>query len=112
MTLALLLALLTTATPDAGTPDAGTSATGCTPTRDARGRIHRSESAKSAFRRLQPCPATGAIYGACPGWVIDHVWPLCAGGCDVPANMQWQKKADSVRKDRLEWKMCRERADE
>jgi hypothetical protein len=112
-TLALLL-LLTTAEPDGGTP-ASTGApfaTGCTPKRDKRGRIQRSEAAKDAFKVQHPCPATGATSGACPGWVIDHIWPLCAGGCDVPVNMQWQRRADSTAKDRLEWRMCRERADE
>ena len=24
-----------------------------------------------------------------PGWAVDHVKPLCAGGEDKPANMQW-----------------------
>lgn len=87
-------------------------ATGCRPERDKRGRIRRSEAVKDAFKRAHPCPATGKAGGACPGWVVDHVWPLCAGGCDVPANMQWQRRAESVRKDRMEWRMCRERADD
>lgn len=87
-------------------------ATGCKPTRDKQGRIQRSEAAKNDFKRANPCPANGRTSGPCPGWVIDHIWPLCAGGCDVVENMQWQAKTDSVRKDRLEWRMCRERSDD
>ena len=87
-------------------------ATGCEVKRDKHGRIKRSQNMKAAFRLLHPCPATGKTTGKCEGYVIDHIWPLCAGGCDVPQNMQWQTKAESVRKDRLEWKMCREQADE
>ena len=87
-------------------------ATGCKPTRDKHGRIERSEHAKNEFKKTHPCPANKHTSGACPGWVVDHIWPLCAGGCDVPENMQWQRKADSVRKDRLEWRMCRERKDD
>jgi hypothetical protein len=37
-----------------------------------------------------PCPATGEISGACPGYVIDHIIPLKRGGADELANMQWQ----------------------
>ena len=34
-----------------------------------------------------PCPATGKTYGACKGYVIDHVDPLKRGGSDGPGNM-------------------------
>jgi hypothetical protein len=33
----------------------------------------RSNSAKAEFKRLHPCPATGARNGPCGGYVIDHV---------------------------------------
>ncbi len=59
------------------------------------------------FRAANPCPATGKTAGACPGWVVDHVVPLCAGGADQPSNMQWQTRADSVVKDRWERRVCR-----
>ena len=59
------------------------------------------------FRRDHACPATGKFTGACPGWVVDHIIPLCLGGPDEPRNMQWQDKAASLAKDRLEWETCR-----
>ena len=60
-----------------------------------------------AFRKDHPCPLTGGIRGACPGWVVDHIMPLCAGGPDHPRNMQWQAKSESLKKDKLEWELCR-----
>lgn len=68
---------------------------------------HRSAQAKAEFRREHPCPATGRTRGACRGFVIDHVTPLCAGGADAPQNMQWQSTADAKAKDRLERRQCR-----
>jgi hypothetical protein len=58
------------------------------------------------FRATNPCPATSKTSGACPGWVGDHVVPLCADGTDHPSNMQWQTKADSLVKDRAERRAC------
>src|SRR5213075_3108085 len=69
--------------------------------------IARSKKAIHDFRKDHPCPATGKAKGACPGYVIDHVKPLCAGGPDRPANMQWQTVADAKKKDRLERQECR-----
>jgi hypothetical protein len=59
-----------------------------------------------AFRKLNACPATQSTKGACPGWVVDHIIPLCAGGLDGPSNMQWQDHATSVEKDKTEWALC------
>jgi 5-methylcytosine-specific restriction endonuclease McrA len=67
----------------------------------------RSSSAKTAFKKMQPCPATGSSKGSCPGYVIDHVVPLDCGGADAPENMQWQTVADAKEKDRWERKGCR-----
>lgn len=67
----------------------------------------RERSVVREFRKVHPCPATGQTTGACPGWVVDHLIPLCAGGPDHPANMQWQEKAPSLEKDKLEWAICR-----
>ena len=53
-----------------------------------------------AFRRTHPCPATGKSYGACPGWVVDHLQALKHGGTDAPSNMQWQTRAAAKAKDR------------
>lgn len=69
----------------------------------------RSSAARAAFQRQHPCPATGAPRGACPGWIVDHVVPLCAGGADRPGNMQWQSAADARIKDRAERAQCRAR---
>ncbi len=49
----------------------------------------RSEAAKRDFRRIHPCPITGKTTGACPGWEIDHVVPLCCRGKDAASNMRW-----------------------
>jgi hypothetical protein len=70
--------------------------------RDTGGKIRRSASARAAFRREHPCPATGSTSGACPGYVIDHVEALCVGGKDAPENMQWQTLAEARAKDRWE----------
>jgi hypothetical protein len=67
----------------------------------------RSHAAKTSFQLEHPCPSTGRHHGKCPGYVIDHVDPLCAGGPDVPSNMQWQTIADAKAKDIKEWKLCR-----
>lgn len=67
----------------------------------------RSPAQRAAFVRDNPCPATQATRGACPGWVVDHIVPLCAGGADHPANMQWQTKAEAKAKDTAEHRQCR-----
>lgn len=71
-------------------------------------KIERDPKQRAAFVRLHPCPATGKHRGACPGYVVDHVKPLCAGGRDRPSNMQWQAVAESRLKDKQEWKLCRD----
>lgn len=63
---------------------------------------------REAFRKQNPCPATGRTKGACPGYVVDHIWPLCAGGADHPKNMQWQTVAAGKKKDREEAAECAE----
>lgn len=75
----------------------------------AEAKTPRSSSAKTAFKKMQPCPATGSSKGSCPGYVIDHVVPLDCGGADAPENMQWQTVADAKAKDRWERKGCRRR---
>jgi len=70
--------------------------------RDSRGRIKRSGSARRAFRRTHPCPATGSTHGPCPNFVIDHIKALKHGGADDPSNMQWQSLAEAKTKDRTE----------
>lgn len=66
----------------------------------------RSRAARADFLKQHPCPATGLSRGACPGYVVDHVTPLCAGGADAPYNMQWQTVEAAKIKDRAERRMC------
>ncbi len=89
--LALLFALSLPLVLDAG----GRSSAGS-------GHIKRSSAARYQFMKLKPCPATGKSYGACPGYVIDHIVPLKRGGADTPGNMQWQTKEEAKKKDRWE----------
>jgi hypothetical protein len=58
------------------------------------------------FRKVNVCPATGQHKGPCPGWVVDHIVPLCAQGADHPVNMQWQELKESRQKDKLEISAC------
>lgn len=67
----------------------------------------RSMAARAEFQRANPCPATGKARGACPGYVVDHVVPLCAGGADDPSNMQWQTREQAKVKDAFERRQCR-----
>jgi hypothetical protein len=70
-------------------------------------RIQRSAAEVLAFKRHNPCPSTGQRRGACPGWQIDHVQPLCSGGPDTRANMQWLTVADHRVKTRADLRVCR-----
>ena len=69
-------------------------------------KIPRSEAMKRLFRAEHVCPSTDQHKGRCPGYVIDHIIPLCAGGPDLPSNMQWQELAESKKKDKLERRQC------
>lgn len=62
----------------------------------------RNSSARHAFQKSVPCPATGKAGRRCPGYVIDHIVPLACGGADSPSNMQWQTVAEAKAKDRWE----------
>lgn len=70
-------------------------------------KIHRSASAVAQFKRQNLCPSTGLPKGRCPGYIVDHVEPLCAGGLDAPINMQWQTVAQAKEKDKIERRICR-----
>lgn len=48
------------------------------------------------FRKGELCPVTRNITGACSGYQVDHIEPLCAGGADHRA----KTRAD-VRRCRL-----------
>lgn len=70
----------------------------------------RDRAQVRAFRATHPCPSTDRTSGPCPGWVVDHITPLCAGGPDQPGNMAWQERRASYRKDAEERKLCRGRS--
>ena len=57
---------------------------------------------KKAIKKIQPCPSTSKPFGACPGYIIDHIIPLKRGGMDAPSNMQWQTVEESKEKDKWE----------
>jgi len=67
----------------------------------------RDPKQAAAFKRAHACPATGKIQRSCPGYVVDHIMPLCAGGADDPANMMWMAVEDGRKKDAVEMKLCR-----
>lgn len=67
----------------------------------------RHESTKLAFAKLHACPATGKHAIHCPGYVIDHKGPLCAGFPDAPSNMAWEEYKESKRKDKEELHLCK-----
>ncbi len=67
----------------------------------------RSMAERAAFVRHNPCPATGLRRGSCPGWEVDHVVALCAGGADTRANMQWLTVQDHREKTRHDRRICR-----
>ena len=70
--------------------------------------VKRSQAVKRAYVKVHPCPATGKHTVSCPGFVLDHRYPICAGGKDTPANLAWQRyRPDSLDKDRLERELCR-----
>lgn len=66
----------------------------------------RSSSVKREFQKTNPCPSTGKVKGACPGYVKDHIKPLACGGADSIENMQWQTKEAAREKDKWERKEC------
>src|SRR6266853_1431181 len=42
---------------------------------------HRDPAQSRAFVKEHPCPSTGKTKGRCPGYVVDHIKPLCAWWC-------------------------------
>ena len=66
----------------------------------------RSQSQKIEFAKIIACPSTKKHIPSCPGYVIDHIKPLCDGGPDKASNMQWQMLAASYKKDVIERRVC------
>lgn len=75
--------------------------------KDSQAATTRSSSQVAKFKKLNPCPANNKTKGSCPGYIVDHIIPLCLGGLDDPSNMQWQTKADSYKKDAIERRECK-----
>ena len=62
---------------------------------------NRSSAARRAFMQRSGYP------DGRPGYVVDHIAPLCAGGADDPSNMQWQDVSSAKEKDKSERELCR-----
>ena len=62
--------------------------------------------ARELFVKKYACPVNGKHTEACPGWVVNYVKPLCAGGVDRLGNLQWQTLATAKRKEREAQKLC------
>ena len=71
------------------------------------GKLVRSAAEVSAFKRENPCPSTGLRRGACPGFQVDHIDPLCMGGADTKANLQWLSIEDHRFKTFTDVRECR-----
>jgi hypothetical protein len=63
------------------------------------GKVAPSAAAVHEFREKHPCPTSGHSWGACPGYVVNHIKPPCKGGLDVAANLQWQTHTEANRRD-------------
>ncbi len=83
-------------TPTYKAPTYSTPSTTYPVKRDANGKIIRSDAARHEFMNK-----TGYPNGR-SGYVIDHIVPLYKGGCDCPANMQWQTIEEAKAKDKWE----------
>lgn len=73
----------------------------CPVKRDAAGQILRNYAELYAFKK-----ASGYPRGR-PGFVVDHVVPLCACGSDTRDNMTWARADSAKVKDKLEIAACR-----
>lgn len=73
---------------------------------DASAKTERSKAVLAEFQKLHPCPVNGKSAGPCPGYIKDHIKPLCAGGADAVHNLQWQTLAEAKAKDKLELQQC------
>jgi 5-methylcytosine-specific restriction endonuclease McrA len=66
----------------------------------------RDPAQRTAFRKAHACPGTGKTTGACRGYEVDHIKPLCAGGRDSPKNMQWLSVAEHKKKTAKDMHTC------
>lgn len=68
---------------------------------DTEAKPSRSRAAVRAFLREQGLTATP------PGYQVDHIIPLCAGGLDAPENMQFLSIEEHKAKTRIDVRWCR-----
>lgn len=66
----------------------------------------RSRAQVRAFLRQQGLERTP------PGYEVDHIVPLCAGGADRPENMQLLTKRQHREKTRDDLRLCRKMREE
>ena len=71
------------------------------------GEYPRSKMVLRAFVNQQACPATGQHRLPCPGYHIDHIVALCAGGADSVDNLQWLARDVHKEKTKGDLKVCR-----
>lgn len=67
----------------------------------------RDPAMRSSFMASTPCPANNNTRGPCPGYQVDHIKPLCAGGKDAPENMQWLTTEAHLNKTKTDVAICR-----
>lgn len=67
----------------------------------------RSKKVLREFVNQQACPSTGKHRLPCPGYQIDHVWPLKCKGPDSVHNLQWLTIEEHKAKTKREAKECR-----
>lgn len=66
----------------------------------------RSKAVVKLFKATTVCPSTGQKTKRCPGYIVDHIIPLCADGPDTLDNLQYQTLEQSKIKDKWERKLC------
>lgn len=79
---------------------------GLWPSSDVSAKSQRSRAQVRAFLRQQGLEQTP------PGYEVDHIVPLCAGGADRPENMQLLTKRQHREKTRDDLRMCRKLREE
>src|SRR4051812_8863736 len=58
--------------------------------------------ARMMYMKRHPCPANGNTRGECPGYSINYIRPLCAGGSERTTNLQWLTATEAKKKERVD----------